>query len=267
MTLTRAARLLLALLLTFGLALWLGNPDAAIEQFRETPDSPPTLRFLLGTDSVGRDRLVRLLQGTAVSLLLAPAAALITTVLAAVLGGLAGLRGGFVDRTVMGAADLFLSIPWLFLLLTVRALLPLDLAPVVSLLLVFTLLGVLGWAAPARVVRSAVGEIRRTEHLLQARALGWSPIQLLIRQVWPALRPILATQCLLHVPLFALTEANLGLLGLGVSEPFASLGGLLRELESPLLVWEQPWRLAPLVMLILLVLAIQTAFPADTETV
>src|SRR4051794_25482413 len=95
-------------------------------QFRDAIGSPPSARFPLGTDELGRDRLARLLYGTRVSLLLAPAAALLSTLLAALIGGTAGYFGGLWERLVGRAIDLFLSLPWLFLLLVVRALLPLN---------------------------------------------------------------------------------------------------------------------------------------------
>src|SRR5690348_876436 len=88
-------------------------------QVRQEPDAAPSSRFLLGTDALGRDRLARLLYGTRVSLALAPAAALLCCLVAAFMGGLAGLAGGWTERMVLGGVDLFLSLPWLFLLLTV----------------------------------------------------------------------------------------------------------------------------------------------------
>lgn len=98
-------------------------------QFRETPNSPPCSRFLLGTDELGRDRFSRVLFATRISLLLAPTAAAISTLLAAVIGTTAGYLGGLWDKAMTAAVDLFMSLPWLFLLITVRAVLPLDLPP------------------------------------------------------------------------------------------------------------------------------------------
>src|SRR5271166_1490911 len=89
-------------------------------QFRESPNAAPSKRFWLGTDDLGRDRFSRLLYGGRVSLLLAPAAALLSTLLAACIGGLAGSLGGRFERLALAAPDLSLSLPWLFLLLTVR---------------------------------------------------------------------------------------------------------------------------------------------------
>jgi len=102
------------------------------EQFRDALSAAPSARFPLGTDELGRDRFARLLYGTRVSLVLAPAAALLSTLIAAAIGGLAGYLGGRWERAVTAGIDLFLSLPWLFLLLMVRALLPLNTSPVTS---------------------------------------------------------------------------------------------------------------------------------------
>src|SRR5438132_2287901 len=109
-------------------ANWLA-PAGYARQFREAPSAPPSHQHLLGTDEVGRDRFARVLYGTRISLLLAPAAALVSTVMAALIGGLAGYMGGAWSRVAMAVTDLFLSLPWLFLLITARALMPLNVTP------------------------------------------------------------------------------------------------------------------------------------------
>src|SRR5579871_6520220 len=96
-------------------------PASYAQQFRDAPDAACSRQHPLGTDDLGRDRFSRLLYGTRVSLLLAPAAALLTSLLAAFVGAVAGLAGRWADRLIESSADLFLSLPWLFLLLTVRA--------------------------------------------------------------------------------------------------------------------------------------------------
>ena len=114
---------------------------------------------------------------------------------------------------------MFLSLPWLFLLLTVRALLPLNVPPVTSIVVTFALLGLLGWAAAARVVHASVRTLRNSDFVLQARASGCGRLRLLFVHLLPNLRPILLAQFWISIPVFILTEANLGLMGLGVSEP------------------------------------------------
>jgi len=227
------------------------------EQSRESISAPPSAHFWLGTDELGRDRFTRLLYGTRVSLLLAPAAALLATVIAAMIGGAAGYLGGSWERAVTTGIDLFLSLPWLFLLLAVRALLPLNTSPVMSVMITFLLLGCLGWAAPARIIRAGTRTLRNSDFLVQASASGVSRWRLFWRHLLPNLRPILLAQFWISIPLFILSEANLGLLGLGVSEPLPSWGAMLRELENYSAVLQNPWILAPVILLVAVVSCLQ----------
>ena len=257
-----AGMVLLLVLAASVLASWIAPADYAT-QFREAPNAPACRRFPLGTDELGRDRLSRVLYGTRVSLLLAPSAALLSTVLAALLGGVAGYAGGWLERVFLHVTDLFLSLPWLFLLLTVRAILPLNLPGWTSVSVTFALLGLLGWPAPARVVRAAVSSLRSSDFVLQARACGCFGFRLLLKHLVPNVRPVLLAQFCLAIPIFVLGEANLGLLGLGVSEPLPSWGNLLRGFENLSAVRENPWMAAPAVLLLLVTSCFHLTFPAE----
>lgn len=206
------------------------------EQHREFISAGPSAQFPLGTDDLGRDRLARLLLATRVSLFLAAGAGAGALIIAVLAGGSAGYWGGWWDRLVIHSIDLLLSLPWLFLLLAVRALLPLNVAPLTSLIATYGLLAGLGWAAPARVVRAGVRSLRESEFVLRARAEGATELRILLRHVVPNLRPVLLAQFWTSIPVFVLTEANLGFLGLSAGEPFPTWGSLLRELQNPLLV-------------------------------
>jgi peptide/nickel transport system permease protein len=228
-------------------------PASYAHQFRDFPNAAPSHQHLLGTDDLGRDRFSRVLYGTRVSLLLAPAAALLSSLLAGLIGGIAGFAGGWVERFVMAATDLFLSLPWLFLLITVRALLPLNVSPITSVIITFALLGCLGWAGAARVICADARSFSQSDFVLLARASGSSGFHLLWRHLLPNLKPILFAQFWISVPVFILTEANLGILGLGVAEPLPSWGSLLRELENFSSVSGQPWQFVPLILFIVVV--------------
>ena len=228
-------------------------PASYAHQFRDQPDAAPSSRHPLGTDDLGRDRFSRLLYGTRVSLLLAPAAALLSSLLAALIGGSAGFIVGWLQSCVMAATDLFLSLPWLFLLITMRALMPLNVSPLASVAITFALLGCLGWAAAARVICADASRLANSDIVLLARATGSSGFRLLWRHIVPNLKPVLYAQFWISVPVFILTEANLGILGLGVAEPLPSWGSLLRELESFSAFSAQPWQFVPLILLIVTV--------------
>jgi len=249
MTLVRrlAAILLASFYMVSLFAGWLAPFDYA-HQSRDCIAAPPSARHLLGTDELGRDSFSRLIYATRVSLLLAPAAALLATTVAACIGGVAGFRGGVFETIAMKATDLTLSLPWLFLLLIARAWMPLSMPPWQTLLITFLLLGSFGWAGAARVVCAAAGSLRASDMLLYARAYGCSQGRVFAAHLLPTLRPILLAQFLILIPIFILSEGNLGVLGLGVGEPMPSWGNLLRELVDLPAVAERPWMLAPLVV-------------------
>ena len=233
------------------------------QQFRDIPNAPPSASHPLGTDALGRDSLSRLLYGTRVSLLLAPAAALLSTLIAAILGSAAGLLGGWFERGVLVVTDFSLSLPWLFLLLTVRAILPLDVPPMVSVIIAFLMMGLLGWQVSVRVICAAARGIRDSDFLLLARSSGCNPVRLLFCHVAPNLRSLFYAQFWISIPLFILTEANLSILGLGVMEPMPSWGNLMRGFENFSTLSTNPWRLAPLVLLVMVVMCFQLALPSE----
>jgi peptide/nickel transport system permease protein len=260
-----AAAILCGILILMVLATVL-VPIPFARQFRDVPNAAPSAVHPLGTDALGRDSLSRLLYGTRVSLLLAPAAALLATVIAALLGGVAGLFGGWFERVVLVLTDLSLALPWLFLLLTVRALLPLDVSPMLSVLIAFLMMGLLGWQSSVRVVCAAVRRIRDSDFLLLARSSGCKPSRLLLRHVVPNVRPLFYAQFLISIPLFILTEANLSILGLGVMEPMPSWGNLMRGFEDFSTLAANPWRLVPLILLVIVVMCFQLVLPTQEVT-
>lgn len=252
----------------FAVGLFAGtvSPYPYSKQFRERPNAAPSSTHLLGTDSLGRDLFTRLLYGTRVSLLLAPAAALLATVLAGIFGGFAGFVGGWCEKLILAATDLSMALPLLFVMLALRALLPLDVSPVFSVVATFMLLGLLGWPSSLRVVWAATKNLRNSDFLLLARATGCGRWTMIVRHLLPNLRPVLFAQFWISIPLFVLTEATLSMLGLGVIEPLPSWGNLLRGLEDISAVSANPWRLTPLVLLILVVICFQLILPTQEET-
>jgi peptide/nickel transport system permease protein len=260
-----AASVLCAIFVLMALAAFL-VPAPYARQFRDIPNASPSAAHPLGTDALGRDSLSRLLYGTRVSLLLAPAAAFLSTLIAAFLGSVTGLRGGWFERIVLAATDLSLALPWLFLLLVVRAMLPLDVSPLLSVVIAFLMMGLLGWQASVRVICAAARGIRESDFLLLARSSGCKQARLMLHHVAPNLRPLFYTQFLISIPLFILTEANLSILGLGVMEPMPSWGNLMRGFEDFSTLSENPWRLAPLVLLVIVVMCFQLVLPPQEVT-
>lgn len=269
MSAKKRLRLIAACILSTICVLALGagivTPYPYALQFRDLPNAAPSSTHLLGTDALGRDLLSRVLYGTRVSLLLAPAAALLSTLIAGVLGAAAGLLGGWCARVILALTDLSLALPLLFVLIALRALLPLDAAPLASVVATFLMLGLLGWPSSLRVVWAAARRIRNSDFLLLARANGCGPARIILRQVLPNLRMVMLAQFWVSIPVFILTEATLSMLGLGVMEPMPSWGNLLRGLEDFSVVSANPWRVAPLVVLVTAVICFQLLLPPQED--
>jgi ABC-type dipeptide/oligopeptide/nickel transport system permease subunit len=254
---------MLCLLAVSSLAAGWLRPAGYAAQFRDAPAAAPSLRFPFGTDDLGRDLLARTLYGMRLSLVLAGAAALAATAVAALAGIAAGYAGGPLEHALEMVTSLLMALPWIFVLLLMRALLPLDLPPEQSAWVTFLLLALLGWAPAARVLAASARSLRGSPFAFRARAEGAGTWTLLYRHLLPNLRGMLWAQFLILLPGFILSEATLSFLGLGVAEPLPSWGALLRDLEDYGAVAEQPWRLVPLVLMFLTVLSLQNLAPKE----
>lgn len=236
------------------------------EQFREAPSASPSARFLLGTDELGRDRFSRLLYGGRISLLLAPAAALLATSISLGLGILAGYFGGLPERFALRFTDLVASTPSLLLLLFIRALLPLNVAPAVSVTITFLLLGSIGWTSGVRVIAAAISSARESDFIRQAVAAGSHRWRVVCLHISAAVLPVLKAQFWTLIPMFLVAEANLGMLGLGVSEPLPSLGNMLSEIPLTSALGSQPWVLAPALLLFTVLLGLQSLLAKEISS-
>ena len=210
-----------------------------------------------GTDELGRDRLVRTAAALLLSFAGASAAALLATLLAVGVGTLADLSPRAVGAALLYVADLFLTLPWLFLLMTVRAALPLTLSPAASAALTFVLLGLLGWPAFARIHHARVRAMRHAGWMHFACATGLKPAQLLRTHLLPQLAPLALTQFLIYLPACVMAEANLGALGLGVREPLPSWGGMLQTLSESALLSRSGWLYMPVALLVVVLLLLE----------
>ncbi|MFL6449890.1 MAG: ABC transporter permease [Bryobacteraceae bacterium] len=191
----------------------------------------PARIFLLGTDVFGRDVFSRLVYGGQISLIASLAAALVSVMLGVILGSISGFYAHWTDAIVMRLTDVFLAMPWLYLLLAVRAALPLHIDSRQSYLFLAILIGLVGWARPARLARGIVLSAKEAEYVLAARSFGASDGYLFRRHIFPSLWGMLLTQLAIYIPQYILAEVTLSFLGLGVSEPMASWGNMLGDLQ------------------------------------
>jgi peptide/nickel transport system permease protein len=222
--------------------------------------------FPLGADALGRDQFARLAVGARLSLGVALAAAAGALLIGAIVGALSGFFGGLLDDGLMRLADLIVALPALYVVLALRAAMPLVLTgPQVFWTLVLVL-ALVGWPFPARGVRAVVAAESVREYAESARALGASRTRLLLRHLLPAARGFLIVQATLLVPAFILAEATLSYVGLGFGAPISSWGAMLREAGSGRVLVEAPWLLAPAMGIVLAALAVNLGLESKSST-
>lgn len=210
----------------------------------------PARVLVLGTDAYGRDLFSRFLHGGRISLLAGLLGAALSVAIGVLLGTIAGFYGPWVDDAIMRLAEVFLAVPWLYLLLTLRMMLPLHIDPGEVFLLLVAVLALVGWARPARLVRGAVLSIRTRDYVVAARSFGASNAALLRRHVLPQVRGIALTQAAVLVPQYTLAEVTLSFFGLGVGEPIPSWGNVLGALQHYHVLASYWWMFIPAFALI-----------------
>jgi len=207
--------------------------------------------FLLGTDEFGRDLFSRILYGGRISIAAGLLAMLIALGLGTLLGSIAGMVGGVVDGAIMRLAELGLALSWFYLLLAIRAFLPLRTPPLETFFLIAAVLGFTGWARPARLVRGVLLSAKERGFVMTARGFGAGPIYLFRRHLLPQVLPVIWTQAVILIPQFIMAEVALSFLGLGAVEPLASWGNLLAELQSYRVITSYWWMFTPVIVLVL----------------
>lgn len=201
--------------------------------------------LLFGTDAFGRDEFSRVLYGGQISVAAGIVATAVTLLVGSMVGVVAGYYGGWIDETLMGTTELFLSLPWLYFLLGVRAFLPLHVSPARTFFLLTCVIGLIGWARPARLVRGVVLGARTRNYVAAARGFGGSDFYLLRRHILPETFGVLLTQAALLVPRYIAAEVALSFFGLGVNEPVPSWGNMLSVLQQYSVLISYGWLLAP----------------------
>jgi peptide/nickel transport system permease protein len=229
-------------------------------------DEPGRL-FPMGTDAYGRDQFSRFLYGGQISLLAGMLAAALSVTIGISVGALAGFYGGWIDGILMRGGELFLALPWLYLLFAARAALPLHVAGWQVFLLLVCLMGLIGWARPARLIRGVVLSAKERNFVLAARGFGASDGYLIFRHVLPQTSSVALTQLTLLIPQYVLAEVTLSFLGLGVSEPMPSWGSLLSALQHYYVLSSYWWMFLPALLLIPVFLLYQAAADALQERI
>lgn len=198
--------------------------------------APPSAQHWLGTDMLGRDLLVRVLIGGRIALVVAVVATAVALVIGVAYGAAAAYAGGWIDDAMMRVVDVMYGIPTVAFVVVVMAVLGTR-----SLGTLFALIGAISWLTMARIVRGQVRVLRDGELVAAARAIGASPVRIVVRHILPNTAGPVIVYATLALPNVMLTEAFLSYLGLGVQAPLASWGTLVTEGSSQLLAY--PWML------------------------
>jgi peptide/nickel transport system permease protein len=206
--------------------------------------------YLLGSDAYGRDQLSRILYGGQISLLAGLLGAGFTLFFGVLIGATAGFYGGWRDGLLMRVAELFVALPWLYLLFALRAFLPLSVSPVQAFFLIVLVIGAVGWARPARLVRGVVLSAKERDFVRAARGFGATDGYLLRRHILPETSSVILTQAAILVPQFVLAEMTLSFLGLGVPEPVPSWGSLLASLQQYSVLVSYWWMYLPALVIV-----------------
>jgi peptide/nickel transport system permease protein len=229
----------------------------------------PAQIFLAGTDSFGRDQFSRILFGGQISLAAGLLATAISLFFGLIIGCVSGFYGKWIDESAMRFAELFLVLPWLYLLLAVRSFLPLHVSPTQTFLLLVAVIGTIGWARPARLIRGVVLSAKTKKYVLASRGFGASNSYILRHHVLPDTYGILLTQAALLVPQYVIAEVTLSFFGLGLSEPIPSWGNLLAGLQQYNVLVSYWWMFAPAFALVLVTigyLAVANAFHQQLQS-
>ncbi len=186
----------------------------------------PSAEHWFGTDEVGRDYFARIIYGGRVSLLVGFLAMFTSLAIGVSVGISAGYFGGIVDNLLMRVADIFASIPYLIIVITINMLFTRGLVSIVIAI------GLFSWMEIARIVRAETLSLKEREYMQYAEFIGTSPLQIMIRQVIPAVSPSIITASSAAIAGAIMTETTLSFLGMGVQQPMSSWGSLLQSAQG-----------------------------------
>ncbi len=193
----------------------------------------PGPEHLLGTDSSGRDILTRLMYGGRISITVGFVAVLLEILLGTTIGGLAGYYSGKIDNMLMRLVDIFLSIPFLPVVIIIGAIMSdLNIPPQRRIYFVMFIIGVLSWPVMARLVRGQILTLREQEYMIAAEALGLKDRRKIVRHLIPNVIPSIIVSATLGIGDAILMESALSFLGLGVAMPFPSWGNMVQAVRD-----------------------------------
>ena len=211
--------------------------------------------FLLGADINGRDVFSRILFGGRISMTIGFLALFVLFPIGLLYGGISGYFGGVVDVVMMRFAEAVMSIPSFYLLIILASILPSGMTSAQRFMLIVIILALIGWAGFARVVRGMVLSVKNQEFVQAARSIGASRLRIIVKHILPQTTSFVIVAMTLSVPSYILSESGLSFLGLGIQQPDASWGNMLKEAQEYTNIIYRPWLLTPGFLIFIAVLA------------
>lgn len=211
--------------------------------------------YLLGTDINGRDVFSRILFGGRISMTIGFLALFVLFPIGLLYGGISGYFGGKIDTLMMRFAEAIMSIPSFYLLIILAAILPSNMTSIQRFMLIVLILALIGWAGFARVVRGMVLSIKTQEFVQSAQSIGASRLRIIVKHILPQTTSYVIVAMTLSVPSYILAESGLSFLGLGIQQPDASWGNMLKEAQEYINILYRPWLLTPGFLIFVAVLA------------
>ncbi|AYB47294.1 oligopeptide ABC transporter permease [Paenibacillus lautus] len=213
---------------------------------------PPSSKYWLGTDKLGRDILLRMMLAGRISLLVGLVATGISVIIGATLGALAGFYRKWVDTLIMRVADIFMALPTLPILIILGAILSdLKVEPSDRIYFLMLIIGVLGWSSISRLVRGQILGLREQEFMQATEALGLKDRRKIFRHLLPNTVPIIIVSATLGVAGAIIFESALSFLGIGVVPPTPSWGNMISAANNLIDFRKRPWLWIPPGMCIL----------------
>ncbi len=210
---------------------------------------------LFGADSTGIDIFSRVLHGGKVSLTMPFVSAALSFVLGILLGGISGYFGGFIDNVIQRIIEVLSAIPSIPLWMALSAAIPPGISVTSMYLYMTIILSFIGWTGLARVVRGKFISLRKEDFVMAAKLAGVSDIKIIIKHLVPGFLSYLIVSLTLGIPGSILGETSMSFLGLGMKAPATSWGILLKETQNLASVAQCPWKMIPLIFVIITVLA------------
>ncbi|HEY9860830.1 MAG TPA: ABC transporter permease [Candidatus Obscuribacterales bacterium] len=207
---------------------------------------------LLGTDEQARDQFSRLLYGGRISLSIGLVGVAISFPLGMLVGGISGFFGGLADSFLMRLVEVLMTIPSIYLLVALAAVLPPGLTSAQRFLLIVLITSFISWAGLARVIRGQVLSIKQREFVQAATAMGGQPFYIIVRHILPQTATYVIISATLAIPSFIVAESVLSLIGLGIQQPDPSWGNMLSAATNASILVLQPWLVWPPALLIIL---------------